>query len=53
MNARVYDVMICMIRCMLGFVIMTSMIGVYLGMFDAILIVRCMLACVCVSWICL
>ena len=26
---------------------MTSMIGVCLGMFDAMLIVRCMLVCVC------
>ena len=40
MNARVFDEVICMIRCMVGFVC------VWLGMFDVMLIARCMLVCV-------
>ena len=45
MNVRVYDVM----RCMYIRVCLISMIDVWLGMFDVMLIVRCMLVCVCVS----
>ena len=44
MNVRVYDVM----RCMYIRVCLISMIDVWLGMFDAMLIVGCMLECVCV-----
>jgi len=45
MNARVSNDLICMIRCMVGFVL--SMIDVWLGMFDAMLIARYMFS-VCV-----
>jgi len=43
MNVRVYDV----IRCMYVRLCLISMIDVWLGMFDTMLIVRCMLVCVC------
>ena len=45
MNVRIFGVR-CMIRCMVGFCLI-SMMGVWLGMFDAILFVTCMLVCVC------